>query len=133
MAILIVCLLLTLVILTTKQENRIMTVADDINAKVDRLVTAVAGIGGDVRELQRQISDLLANQTEGLTRDQAIALNNKLGEIATAAENVDVLTPPATPPVEPPVEPPTEEATGGTPPDEPGSSPSHGHAQRRKH
>lgn len=95
------------------QAARFDTTLTAIGASVDEIVTAQAGIAGDVTELKRLIAELQNNPGPISSADQALldalevkinATNDKVVAVATALKDLDAQTGPVViPPTEPTV------------------------------
>lgn len=59
--------------------------ADELNAKMDRIVTATNGVAGDIRGIKDELTD-------GLTKEEAAALSDRLETAATKLESLDAET-----------------------------------------
>ena len=67
-------------------EGRLMTAADDLNAKFDRMVTATNNIAADVRAIKASIST-------GMTQAEVDAAQARAESIASTLESLDAENP----------------------------------------
>lgn len=79
--------------------SKISDFSDAVTAHLDRQDAAVAGLQGDVANLEAQIEALQNSTGEISPEDQALldAIQNRAGSIADKLDALDALTPPVAP------------------------------------
>jgi peptidoglycan hydrolase CwlO-like protein len=67
----------------------LMSKADEINSKLDRQDAAIAGVSQDIKYVKQKLSEASEN---GLTAEEAQALDARVGAIADKLEALDAET-----------------------------------------
>lgn len=69
-----------------KNQNKMSDVLNQLNAKVDRIVSATNGVAQDIRSIKDQLAG-------GVTAEDAAALSERLETAAARLEGIDAETP----------------------------------------
>ena len=84
--------ILALVRSIANKQEALMTLADDINAKLDLAAASIAGVAGDVTALKDQIAALIAGGT-GMSQADAETILAKVTTISDDLSALDLATP----------------------------------------